>query len=231
MGLNARSSQRSAKKPATVIGPKPVLFQSLVNQLAGSIDSYSFERKGVRVDACAMGRIDMGQDPSLPVRLVGCDDTQVVAEIHVELVEAFPERFDQGGIARVKLGLIEAEYEWAIVRSELAKALHTPEAKIIDLLRRGIATALVVGRIEAKQRNLLGFKWLGAEPFHGGTSTLTVWFAKRVRSEYPQPRLLTSVKVDAASSQAEGQAAKRTGIGDQLGHPIDPGAYLRLRYG
>jgi hypothetical protein len=65
---------------------------------------------------------DMRQDVRYPVLTVRRDDGQVVPKIHVELVHAVPERLNQCMIARVKLGLIEAKYEWAIVGREKAKA-------------------------------------------------------------------------------------------------------------
>ena len=82
------------EKPGYVVPAKIVLFQSLDDQLAGAVDSYSFEPE-FRIDAIAMGQSDMGQDLRQPVLLVSCDDSQVVAEIHVELVDAVSERLDQ----------------------------------------------------------------------------------------------------------------------------------------
>ena len=49
-----------------------------------------------------------------------------------------------------------------------------------------------------------------------------------MRGEHFQPRLLTSAKVDAAPSQAEGQATDCAGVGDKPTEPFDPAARLRL---
>src|SRR5450755_857385 len=104
-----------------------------------------------------MGWSNMGKDFRHPVLLVSRDDSQVDAEIHAELLDAVSERLDQCRIACVKLGLIEAEYEWPIVGCEQAQALQPPEAELIDFLRRGVAAALVVGSFKAKQFDFVGF--------------------------------------------------------------------------
>jgi len=71
-----------------------------------------------------------------PILLIRGDDRQMIRKLNKQLVKTIAEGFDQGRVARVKLGLIEAEQERAIVRSQLAQPLEPAEAQRVDLLRR-----------------------------------------------------------------------------------------------
>src|SRR5450755_1663929 len=113
-----------------------------------------------------MGWSNMGKDFRHPVLPVSRDDSQVVAEIHAELLDAVSERLDQCRIACVKLGLIEAEYEWPIVGSprgrltQLEKAFVTKpwedvrESVRVKLIEHGEETYVFVrseGRRDKEQ--------------------------------------------------------------------------------
>jgi hypothetical protein len=170
----------------------------------------------------------MRQDIRNPVLMVSCDDSQVVAEIDVELVDTIPECLDQRWIACVELGLIKAEHERTIVGGEQAKPLQSSKTQIIHLLGRGVPAALAIGRVNPKHRDLVRFERLGAEPFHGSAPTLTIGLIERLRGKHFQPRLFAPKKVDTARLQAGGEPTDLAGIVDQLCNAFDPRSYLRF---
>ena len=152
----------------------------------------------------------------------------MVAEIRVELVDAVTESFNQGRIACVKFGLIEAEYEWAIIGCELTEALSRWKLRSLISCSGRIALALVVGRIEPKQHDLFGFERLGTKPFQSSAAFVAIARFERTGSKNLQPRLLAS---DEDRYGAGASARKRPILSESaisLTELFDPSACLRL---